>query len=146
MKERVKRGFFLASGVFFVGLGIIGAFLPVMPTMPFMILALWCFARSSERFHAWLYTHRLFGPPLQLWEEHRVIPTVAKLGAIAGMIGSMIYVSLFSEAPWYLLAVMGVFMAGAARWLLSKPSAPPNAAPPVGKVGEPHQDAKPKRS
>ena len=141
MRKRIKRSFFLAAGLFFVGLGIIGAFLHVMPTMPFMILALWCFARSSERFHTWLYTHRLFGPSLQLWEKHRVIPPIAKLGAIAGMTGSMIYVSLFSEAPWHLLAAMGVFMASAAWWLLSKPS----AAPPVDRIEDRHQCSKPKR-
>ena len=64
------------------GLGFVGAFVPVLPTTPLMLLALWCFARSSNRFHDWLYAHQVFGPPLQQYREHRVIPLVAKCVAV----------------------------------------------------------------
>jgi len=64
-------------------LGVVGAFVPVLPTTPIMLLALWCFARSSDRFHDWLYTHRIFGPPLQLWHKYKVIPLAAKRIALS---------------------------------------------------------------
>ena len=64
---------FVLGCLFFVT-GFVGVFVPVLPTTPLMLLALWCFARSSNRFHDWLYTHRVFGPPLQQYRRHRVIP------------------------------------------------------------------------
>ncbi|CAA6605074.1 conserved membrane hypothetical protein [Rhodospirillaceae bacterium LM-1] len=116
------RALFLALGFVCVALGLLGVFLPVLPTTPFMILALWCFARSSERFHRWLLTHRIFGPSLQKWERHRVIPPLAKIASIGAMTASMIYVVLFSQAPWYAMSGMGLVVVYAAWYILSKPS------------------------
>ncbi len=121
-KNSLSRVLFLVMGLVSVGLGLLGAILPILPTTPFMILGLWCFARSSERFHNWLYNHRLFGPPLQKWEEHRVIPPVAKFASVSAMALSMVIVVLYSTAPWYSLAAMGIFLVTAAWFILSKPS------------------------
>ena len=118
----VSRGVFLILGLLCVGLGLLGAILPVLPTTPFMILALGCFARSSERFHDWLYSHPLFGPPLQQWDQHRVIPPIAKLASVTAMAISMYVVVMYSSAPWYALAAMGFFLMAAAGYILSKPS------------------------
>ena len=105
--------------------GFVGIFVPVLPTTVFMLLALWCFSRSSEHFHNWLYTHRHFGPPLQLWQEHRVIPLKAKYIAILFMTGSLIYVFLFSTTPDWARALMSSSMAFGAWYILTKPSFPP---------------------
>lgn len=121
-KRPFSRALFLILGLLSAGLGLLGAVLPILPTTPFMILALWCFARSSERFHGWLYHHRLFGPPLQLWEQHQVIPPIAKLAAVSAMVISMVTVTLFSATPWYGLAAMTVFLAAAAAYILTRPS------------------------
>ena len=75
----MKRYILISLGFFFVALGAIGATLPVLPTVPFMILALWCFAKSSEKFHNWLYHHKIFGPQLQSWDKYKVIPPTAKI-------------------------------------------------------------------
>jgi len=123
--ESFQRPLYFVLGLTFVGLGILGIVLPVLPTTPFMILALWCFARSSEKFHQWLINHRVFGPLLQKWEQHRVIPPIAKIAAVTAMTASMIYVVMFSTAPWYALLIMGIFIAYAARYILSKPSRVP---------------------
>ncbi|MDZ7751996.1 MAG: YbaN family protein [Gammaproteobacteria bacterium] len=58
-------------GLLFVGIGAVGAVLPLLPTTPFILLAAWCFARSSPRLHGWLMTSELFGPLLRDWEEKR---------------------------------------------------------------------------
>ncbi|UYL07468.1 YbaN family protein [Bdellovibrio sp. SKB1291214] len=70
-------------------MGIIGVFLPILPTTPFVILSAWCFVRSSKKAHAWLYRQPLFGPALKNWDEKRAISRRAKLLAV-----SMILVSL----------------------------------------------------
>jgi uncharacterized protein len=119
-----RIGFFLLGWLFF-GIGAVGAVLPVLPTTPFMILALWAFARSSRRFHTWLYTHRLFGPPLQRWTEHRVVPTHAKIAAVIAMAASLSYLIWFSDVPGYAVVLTAVVMAGAAAYVLSRPGRAP---------------------
>ncbi|MCG8509935.1 MAG: YbaN family protein [Rhodospirillales bacterium] len=116
--------FFLLGWIFF-GLGAVGAFLPVLPTTPFMILALWAFARSSRRFHDWLYNHRIFGPPLQRWSEHRVVPLHAKVAAVTAMVASLVYLIWFSDVPGYAIVLTALVMAGAAAYVLTRPSRAP---------------------
>ena len=106
-------------------LGAIGVVLPGLPTTPFMLLALWAFSKSSQRFHHWLYNHRLFGPPLQRWRSHRVIPGSAKLLAIATMAASLSYLVLFSEVSRWLVAATALVMLSAAIFILGKPSRVP---------------------
>ncbi|MDZ4729917.1 MAG: YbaN family protein [Xanthomonadales bacterium] len=120
------RPVYFCLGWLFFSLGMVGVFLPVIPTSPFLILALWAFSNSSRKFHDWLYHHRWFGPPLQKWQEHRVIPLVAKVFAISGMLLSLTYVTFFTPLEIWLKVTAGLFMATAAIYILSKPSQPPN--------------------
>ncbi|TNE34074.1 MAG: DUF454 domain-containing protein [Alphaproteobacteria bacterium] len=124
MTGHAKKYLLLIIGFFFVGLGILGAFLPVLPTTPFLLIALWAFAQSSERFHNWLYNHRIFGPPLQNWSNHGVIPKRAKIAAVSTMAVSAILVISFSNASWYGLVAMLVLMGIGAGFVLSRPSEP----------------------
>jgi len=126
----IKRLFLLGLGWVFFGLGVLGVFLPVLPTTPFMLLALWCFARSSRRFHHWLFTHRLFGPPLQRWERYKVIPLTAKIVAVSAMSLSMVYVGFFTQAPWIAVASMGAVCLIGAGYILSRPHRLPDGANP----------------
>ena len=124
-----KRTLFLGLGWTFFALGLVGAFLPVMPTTVFMILALWCFANSSGRLHTWLYEHPRFGPSLQQWNQHRVIPVHAKIAALGGMFISFVYVTVFSGVPaMAMFAALAVIAIGAV-YVLSKPSEAPTALP-----------------
>lgn len=116
------RPFFILLGLVFVVLGLLGAFLPVLPTTPFLIVALWCFAHSSDKLHRWLYNHRIFGPLLRQWHEHSVIPPIAKFSAVTAMTGSMVYMVFFSSAPWGALVAIGGLFAASAWYILSKPS------------------------
>ncbi len=102
------RVLLLAAGWLLVALAVLGIFLPVLPTTPFLLVAAACFARSSERFYVWLLENRLFGPLIRDWREHGTIPRRAKWTAIAMIVvflGSSIV--LFVTNPW----VRGVLLA-----------------------------------
>ena len=75
----MKRIFFLSLGWVCVSLGFVGIFVPGIPTTIFLIIALWAFAKSSKKFHAWLLNHKRFGPLLKNWETHKIVPKKAKI-------------------------------------------------------------------
>lgn len=116
------RAVLIAAGSVCVLLGIVGIFLPLLPTTPFMLLAAACFARSSRRFHDWLLANRTFGPLIAEWEKHRSIPRRTKLTAI-GLMSLTLAVSIvfFVEPRWLqgMLAAIGI---GLAIWLYRIPS------------------------
>lgn len=107
----VVRALFFVAGLAALALGIAGIFLPVLPTTPLVLLAATCFARSYRPFHEWLVGHRLFGPVVREWHEHRSIPYRTKLFAI-GMMAVALGISIvfFVGPPWLkaALAVGGV--------------------------------------
>ncbi len=93
------RGLYIALGLIFVGFGYLGAVLPVLPTTPFLLVASFCFARSSPRLHRWLRRTPYFGHLIRDWEEHRGIRPRVKAFAITLVllvVGSTI---LFTSAP-----------------------------------------------
>ena len=101
------------------GLGAVGAFLPGLPTVPLMLVALWAFSKSSQRFHDWLYAHPVFGPPLQQWRTHRIIPVRAKVAAVATMIASLFYMFVFADIGCWVRVSTVLFMAVGAGFILS---------------------------
>ncbi|WP_395335940.1 YbaN family protein [Novosphingobium sp. BL-8H] len=84
-RGRAARWVWLTLGLALVGVGVIGIFVPLLPTTDFMILALPCFARSSPRLEAWLLNHPRFGPGLRAWRAERAIPRHAKYASWIGM-------------------------------------------------------------
>lgn len=123
-----RRLLLLALGWLAFGLGVVGLLLPVVPTTPFMLLALWAFSSSSERFHRWLYTHRLFGPPLQRWRRERAIPVWVKAIALGSMAVSVAWLALAVRPPPYALVAAVAVMAGGAAFILRVPSRPQRPA------------------
>lgn len=117
---------YLCLGLGFVGVGVVGAFLPVLPTTPFMIVALWAFTKSSPRLQRWLYEHPLFGPPLRRWHEHKVIPGYAKAMALGAMALSLAALVWVAQVPWPYVAAAAALMAIGAAYVLSKPSRAPS--------------------
>ncbi len=111
----------IAFGWLCVGLGVIGAFLPVMPTTIFLILALWAFSKSSARFHGWLYSHPYLGRPLRAWQAHQVIPIPAKCLALTMMSLSVIFVTLFVAEDWVLPVALALTLSAVAGYILSRP-------------------------
>jgi len=119
------RPFYFTLGWTFFGIGFAGAFLPVLPTTPFMLVSLWCFSRSSPRFHNWLYNHKFFGPPLQQWNKYRVIPLAAKIIAIFFMTTALVYLYYFSQIAFWIQLVATLIIVYGGWFILTKPSAPP---------------------
>ena len=74
----VPRVLWLLLGIAATGFGIAGAVLPLLPTTPFLLVATYAFARSSPRLHAWLMSHRQFGPLIANWQQHGAIGRRAK--------------------------------------------------------------------
>lgn len=122
------KALYCSLGWLFFAIGLLGAFLPVLPTTPFMILALWMFSKGSQRFHNWLYNHPFFGSPLQRWHEHRVIPRAAKFMSASMISLSFTFMVLYSPMPWWSHLLVGLFMAYGAWFVLSKPSQVPETA------------------
>jgi uncharacterized membrane protein YbaN (DUF454 family) len=103
-----------------VGLALVGAILPILPTTVFLILAAFLFGRGSPRARAWLVGHRLLGPPILRWEETGAIPWPAKLGASVAMLASLA-ISLFLGVPAWVLALQALCLAAAAAYVLTRP-------------------------
>jgi uncharacterized protein len=119
----VARALYLVIGLICVGLGAVGAFLPVLPTTPFMILAAAMFAKSSTRLERWLLDHKRFGPPLIAWRAHRVIPMRVKLLSWGSMLVSLGLMILTGR--WLAVAVAAVVMAIGAIYVARCPSTIP---------------------
>lgn len=119
-----RRFAYLAIGFFFVGLGGLGAVLPVLPTTPFLLISLWAFSKSSVRFERWLLEHKRFGPRLLAWRIHRVIPLPAKLAAWGSMIASLTIMAIVRRPLWQIGLAASVMAIGAI-YVASKPSRPP---------------------
>ncbi len=79
MPQRIKKSVYMSLGFLFIILAVLGVFLPLLPTTPFVILAAFFFSKSSERWHQWLLANRVFGPVLYNWEHSRCIPRFAKM-------------------------------------------------------------------
>jgi uncharacterized membrane protein YbaN (DUF454 family) len=112
--DPVRRWALFALGWIFFALGLAGTVLPVLPTTPFMLLALWAFSSSSERFHGWLYHHRVFGPPLRRWTRERSVSPWVKVVALGSLSASYAWMVFWVRPPWWAIAAMTpVFLFGA---------------------------------
>ncbi len=120
-----------------LAMGIIGIFLPGLPTTPFVLLAAACFAKASPRVHLWMLQHKLIGPMLRNWEEHRSLTRRTKCVAIGSM-SLMIAISIwsFSGQPWIQLSLLILGGIGAAT-VLRIPTRPPSATSSSSSVGKP---------
>jgi uncharacterized protein len=120
----VVRSFLVAIGCLSVVLGVIGIFLPVMPTTPFLLLAAACFARSSPRFYHWLMSNRWFGPYLRYYTEGLGIPLKIKVRVI-GLLWLTMGTSIIFFVPmlWLKLAMAAVAL-GASMYIWFQPTAP----------------------
>lgn len=108
-------------GLTCVGLALVGVFLPLLPTVPFLLLAAFCFARSSERLHNWLLSHPNFGPMIDDWNSHGAIrPRAKRLATLS--IGAVFAVSLVAQVPPHVLGIQAVVLGGVLIFIWSRPT------------------------
>lgn len=118
------RYVYLAVGCLFVALGVLGAFLPVLPTTPFLLISVWAFSRSSARLEAWLLGHRRFGPRLLAWKQHRVVPWPVKITAWVSMAVSL-GLMIASGASRLAIGGMATVMVIGFLYVVRLPTRPP---------------------
>ncbi len=109
MKQKSKTYLLITLGWFFVGLGVIGVLLPVLPTTPFLIVALALFSKSSPRFHQMLLNNKWFGPGLRQWEASKTISRQTKYRATIAIIITFAVSIFILQGRWQLqLMLIGI--------------------------------------
>ena len=112
----LTKVFWILIGVASLGLGTIGIFLPLLPTVPFYLLAAFAFSKSSERMHNWLLDHNIFGPHIRDWYERRVIKRRSKYMALTAMTGSVILALLLS-VPYKFVIIQAIILGLVGRFI-----------------------------
>ena len=119
----MRRMLWNIAGLTFFAIGVVGAFVPILPTVVFMLLAAYCFARGSERLHGWLTNHRQFGPAIHDWHQHGAIRRPAKRMAMVAIAFSFVLSAGVGVADW-VLAVQALALGGVSVFILTRPEGP----------------------
>lgn len=119
--NKLKKAFWLSLGFVFLGIAYIGVITPGIPWSTPTVVAAFCFARGSERWHNWIMNHKLFGPFLRNWNEKRVFPTYGKWAMVATMDVSLI-ILWFTTQNWKLVLGVGLMMLVVSIWAWRYPS------------------------
>ncbi len=104
-------------------LGAIGVVVPLLPTTPFVLVAAFAYAKSSDRLHAWLLAHRVFGPLIDNWHRYGAISRRAKTAAIVSML-AVIAISLLLRVPTHAIVIQVVVLCGSGLFILTRPLPP----------------------
>jgi uncharacterized protein len=117
--------FWLAFGLLTFSLAIFGAVLPLLPTVPFLLLSAFGFARSSDRLHNWLISHRIFGPSIRDWRESGTIGRRSKIIASLSILLAF-SVSLWLRMSIVILLLQGVVLCAVALFIWTRPEGRPS--------------------
>lgn len=113
------RWIFLISGFILVGVGIVGMFLPLLPTTIFFILAAWCFARSSERFHYWLHNNRFFGKYLRNYRVKGGMTVKSKVITISILMAGILFSILYATDNIIVRILLAAILIGVSWHLIA---------------------------
>ena len=108
------------AGLASLGLGVLGIFLPLLPTTPLVLLAAFCFAKGSPRLHAWLVGHPRFGPAIKDWQNRGAISRRGKRLALIAMAATFA-LALALGLAWYLIAVQAAWLGAVAVFIVTRP-------------------------
>lgn len=100
LSNKVVRAFFFGAGTVFLVLGAMGMFLPILPTTPFLLLALACYCRSSKRMTRWILTNKYFGDYIRRYKEGKGIPLKTKILALTILWITVSYSAFFMVQKW----------------------------------------------
>lgn len=117
--SKIRRGLLTALGFIAVGLGVVGAFLPVLPTVPFLLLASWCFWKSSPRYHTWLLNHKRFGPVIRDFQQDKAISKRIKIRVVSLLWLSILATVVFAAKTWWLRGILLIIAVGVTIHILS---------------------------
>ena len=117
----MKRTILISLGWLCVGLGFVGVFVPGIPTTIFLIIALWAFTKSSEKLRYWLLNHKRFGPILNNWQEHKVVPRRAKILMVV-LMSLAVILFYYSLQNLYLTIGLIIILVLVAIYVISLPS------------------------
>ena len=117
----MKRILLISLGWLCVGLGFVGVFVPGIPTTIFLIIALWAFTKSSEKLRHWLLNHKRFGPILNNWQKHKVVPRRAKILMVVFM-SLAVFLFYYSLQNLYLTIGLVIILVLVAIYVISLPN------------------------
>lgn len=116
----MKKTAFIILGSFCFALGIIGIFLPILPTTPLLLLSAYLFARSSEKLYNWLINHRIFGEYIRNFREDKSIALSHKIISVVTLWLFMLYSIFFVvNEKWYLQVLLASIAIGVTAYILS---------------------------
>jgi len=121
LRPRWQRHCWLVAGGLALMLALAGLLLPLLPTVPFILLAAWCFSRGSRRIEQWMLDHPHLGPPIRDWRANRAVPLRAKQLATLMMAVSSLGAWWLLPSPWRW--VPAACCAAVAVWLWRLPTA-----------------------
>jgi hypothetical protein len=121
------RVFWICLGALSVALGVIGAALPLLPTVPFLLLAAFSFARSSPALHDWLLAHPRLGPPIRDWQATGAIRRRVKWISTVSLAAAFA-IAWFGGMPVWALAIQVACLAGAGVFIWTRPEPAPAGA------------------
>jgi len=117
----MKRTILISLGWLCVGLGFVGVFVPGIPTTIFLIIALWAFTKSSKKLRHWLLNHKRFGPILNNWQQHKVVPRRAKILMVV-LMSLAVVLFYYSLQNLYLTIGLIIILVSVAIYVMSLPS------------------------
>lgn len=118
--DKIKKIFWMTLGFIFLGIAYIGLVTPGIPWSTPTVIAAFCFAKGSKKWHDWIMNHKLFGPFLRNWSEKRVFPTVGKWAMFITMDISLIII-WFTTGSWKMVLGIGLIMMLVAFWAWKYP-------------------------
>ena len=111
----MKKAFWYVAGMLSLGMAYIGLVTPGIPFSIFLVMAAFCFSKSSERMHNWIYNHKIFGPFLTNWKDKRIFPKKMKYVMVLMMASTLVLTFVFTGNLTAIL-YSGIFMALVALW------------------------------
>ena len=120
--KALKKPLLLGTGWMCVGLGAVGIIMPLFPTTPFLLVAVWAFSKSSPELAERIRNHRLAGPYVRDWQDEGVIPTGAKIVALTMMAAALGYMIFGAVVPAWAVAIVATVLLAVAVFILTRPS------------------------